>query len=326
MAGCEVRSQPRRNSRSPASTRRARVSNAMSTARSRVRRTRLRDCHMATYQATKNPNHVAAGFPTTCETCHTTAQWPGAKFDHNTATKFPLTGKHTAVQCAALPRQQRLQGHGRQLRRLPHGDLPGHQESQPRRRRLPDHLRDLPHHGAVAGRQVRSQQATKFPLTGKHTAGACAHATSTTSTRARRQLRRLPPGDLPGDQESQPRRRPVSRPPAKPATPRRNGRAPSSITTPRPSSPLTGKHTASACAAVPRQQRLQGNRRQLCRLPHGDLPGHQESQPRRHRLPDHLRNLPHHGAVAGRQVRSQHRDQVRRSPASTPRCNARPAT
>ena len=43
---------------------------------------------MATYQATKNPNHVAAGFPTTCETCHTTAQWPGAKFDHNTATKF----------------------------------------------------------------------------------------------------------------------------------------------------------------------------------------------------------------------------------------------
>ena len=54
-------------------------------------------CHMATYQATKNPNHVATGFPTTCETCHTTAQWPGAKFDHNTATKFPLTGKHTAV-------------------------------------------------------------------------------------------------------------------------------------------------------------------------------------------------------------------------------------
>ncbi len=33
--------------------------------------------------------------------CHAvTAGWAGATFDHNTATKFPLTGAHTTVQCA----------------------------------------------------------------------------------------------------------------------------------------------------------------------------------------------------------------------------------
>ena len=57
-------------------------------------------CHLPKYQATTNPNHAAAGFPTTCETCHTTSQWPGARFDHNAATKYPLTGKHVTVACA----------------------------------------------------------------------------------------------------------------------------------------------------------------------------------------------------------------------------------
>ncbi|MBE0659250.1 MAG: hypothetical protein IH602_16265 [Bryobacteraceae bacterium] len=38
-----------------------------------------------------NPNHVTAGFPTTCTTCHTTTRWAGATVTH----KFPIyTGKH----------------------------------------------------------------------------------------------------------------------------------------------------------------------------------------------------------------------------------------
>src|SRR5207244_4861394 len=57
-------------------------------------------CHLADFQKTTNPNHTAASFPTTCATCHTTTQWLGAKFDHNTATKFALTGAHVTVACA----------------------------------------------------------------------------------------------------------------------------------------------------------------------------------------------------------------------------------
>ena len=37
-------------------------------------------------------NHIAAGFPTTCTSCHNTNQWTGATFNH----RFPIyTGKHT---------------------------------------------------------------------------------------------------------------------------------------------------------------------------------------------------------------------------------------
>ncbi len=54
-------------------------------------------CHQADWNGTTSPNHVSAGFPTTCETCHTTASWLGAKFDHSTF--FPLTGAHATVPC-----------------------------------------------------------------------------------------------------------------------------------------------------------------------------------------------------------------------------------
>jgi hypothetical protein len=57
-------------------------------------------CHLTDFQKTTNPNHVTSGFPQDCKLCHTTAQWQGATFDHNTATKFALTGVHATVQCA----------------------------------------------------------------------------------------------------------------------------------------------------------------------------------------------------------------------------------
>lgn len=55
-------------------------------------------CHQADWNSTTNPAHAAAGFPTTCDTCHTTTSWAGATFNHNN-TPFPLTGAHTTVAC-----------------------------------------------------------------------------------------------------------------------------------------------------------------------------------------------------------------------------------
>jgi hypothetical protein len=57
-------------------------------------------CHKADYNKTTNPNHVSAGFPISCATCHNTTSWTGAPFDHN-KTPFPLTGAHKTVACAA---------------------------------------------------------------------------------------------------------------------------------------------------------------------------------------------------------------------------------
>ncbi len=55
-------------------------------------------CHQPEYNGTTNPPHAASGFPTTCETCHSTTNWTSATFDHN-ATNFPLTGVHATTSC-----------------------------------------------------------------------------------------------------------------------------------------------------------------------------------------------------------------------------------
>jgi hypothetical protein len=58
-------------------------------------------CHMADYQKATAPiNHVAAGFPTTCDTCHkySDASWTQATFDHSKV--FPLAGAHATTACA----------------------------------------------------------------------------------------------------------------------------------------------------------------------------------------------------------------------------------
>jgi hypothetical protein len=56
-------------------------------------------CHQADYTGATNPAHATAGFPTTCESCHGTANWTSSTFNHNTSTTFPLTGAHQAVAC-----------------------------------------------------------------------------------------------------------------------------------------------------------------------------------------------------------------------------------
>jgi len=58
-------------------------------------------CHTTQYQNTTNPNHLAAKFPTTCETCHkaTDSVWTQGKFTHSW---FPITsGKHAGNACSA---------------------------------------------------------------------------------------------------------------------------------------------------------------------------------------------------------------------------------
>jgi len=57
-------------------------------------------CHLSRYQQTTNPNHQAAGFPTTCDSCHRASDpsFRGAVFNH---TWFPITsGRHAGRACA----------------------------------------------------------------------------------------------------------------------------------------------------------------------------------------------------------------------------------
>ncbi len=57
-------------------------------------------CHQKDYNAAKTPvDHIASGFPTTCDSCHkfTDPTWMGATFSHTT---FPLVGVHKTTACA----------------------------------------------------------------------------------------------------------------------------------------------------------------------------------------------------------------------------------
>ena len=58
-------------------------------------------CHKADYDRTLSPSHVAARFPTTCETCHLGGDnsWTPGRFTH---TWFPITsGRHSGHPCSA---------------------------------------------------------------------------------------------------------------------------------------------------------------------------------------------------------------------------------
>ena len=57
-------------------------------------------CHRAAYEATTDPNHIAAGFPTTCEGCHSTANWTSTTWDHD-GLFFPIySGTHRGAWTA----------------------------------------------------------------------------------------------------------------------------------------------------------------------------------------------------------------------------------
>lgn len=56
-------------------------------------------CHQGEYNATTQPNHVAANYPTSCEQCHTTVAWTRATFSHAGVTR-------NCAQCHTLDYNQ----------------------------------------------------------------------------------------------------------------------------------------------------------------------------------------------------------------------------
>jgi hypothetical protein len=57
-------------------------------------------CHQDAFNGSKNPAHLAGGYPTTCADCHATSAWVPASFDHSTKG-FTLLGVHATTACTA---------------------------------------------------------------------------------------------------------------------------------------------------------------------------------------------------------------------------------
>ncbi|MBL0158638.1 MAG: hypothetical protein IPP47_16260 [Bryobacterales bacterium] len=133
------------------------------------------NCHLKDYNGASNPNHVTAGFPKDCTVCHTTTAWKGAVFNHNTATKFPLTGFHTTVQCAACHVNNVYKGTAATCEGC-------HLKDYNKTTNNPNHVAAaFPKDCALChttttwkGAVFNHNTATKFPLTGFHTTVQCA--------------------------------------------------------------------------------------------------------------------------------------------------------
>ncbi len=67
-------------------------------------------CHREDYQEASDPNHVAAGFPTTCDMCHLPSQssWNQARLNH--AAVYPLMGVHATLDCSACHKNNVYKG------------------------------------------------------------------------------------------------------------------------------------------------------------------------------------------------------------------------
>jgi hypothetical protein len=131
-------------------------------------------CHRAEYDATAAPvpPHAASGFPTTCQTCHTTTTWSGSIFDH-ASTPFPLTGAHTTVACAGCHGDGVYAGKSTLCYSCHQAEYaatttPAHAASG-----FPTACQACHSTSTWAGATF-DHNATLFPLTGAHAAVACA--------------------------------------------------------------------------------------------------------------------------------------------------------
>jgi hypothetical protein len=121
-------------------------------------------CHTANYQSA--PGHLANNFPQDCTQCHTVSAWTPASFDHSF---FPLTGGHTALDCAQCHAGGVYAGLSQDCYSC---HTPDYQSA-------PGHLaNNFPHDctqcHAVSGWTPATFDHSFFPLTGGHTALDCA--------------------------------------------------------------------------------------------------------------------------------------------------------
>ena len=235
----------------------------------------------ATYERDHEPEPRPAGFSRRCEDCHRVTARAGRARPSRTRRRFPLAGGHAGLACARCHA-------GRRLTRLADAraspatsrTTPRASEPQPRRRRLPDARASPATRARAGGRPAFDHAATRFPLTGAHTAGRvrplprgrpATRAPPRTALAATRRTTTAPRTRTTGGGASRPR--------ARAATPPEPGGRRTSTTT-QTRFPLTGAHQRVDCARCHVGGRYTGTPDGLLLLPPGRLRPHHEPEPR----------------------------------------------
>ncbi len=253
-------------------------------------------CHQADYNATKNPNHAAAGFSTACETCHRPGgpQWGGGggtSFNHNAV--FQLVGVHATQACASCHRNSVFKGTAR--------DCVGCHQADYNRAQNPNHVAagfstsceschrasDLQWRGGAP-----FNHNAVFQLVGVHATQACTSCHRNNVFKGTsRDVCRLPSGRLQRHAQPESRRRRILD--LVRDLPSRGGLSMERCHVQPQCRLPVGRHARRAGVyKLPPQQRIQGHGTHVRRLPSGQLQRHAESESRRHRLPDDVRELP----------------------------------
>ena len=140
----------------------------------RAAQTNCVSCHQNDYQSARAPNHVAAGFPTTCDTCHRASDttFNQARFDHRAS--FPLVGQHAQQACATCHKNNVFRGTAR--------DCVGCHRDAYNRTTAPNHVAagfsttcESCHRATDSSfRGANFNHAAVFPLVGQHAQQVCA--------------------------------------------------------------------------------------------------------------------------------------------------------
>ena len=137
-------------------------------------------CHLADFNKTNNPPHAQAGFPTTCQQCHNTSAWdPATNFDHNTFTKFPLTGAHTTVACNLCHINGQFIGTPTDCASCHMKDFQGTTNPNHVQSGIPTTCQQC-HNTTSWNNATFDHSTTGFPLSGAHTALQCSQCHNTT--------------------------------------------------------------------------------------------------------------------------------------------------
>ena len=129
-------------------------------------------CHQADYTGTTNPNHATVGFPTTCDTCHTTTAWTGATSITRTR-RLPADRRARHRRLRSMPHQQQLHTLPTACYCCHQADFTGTTNPAARSCRLPDRLHAVPLHHELDYVDLQSRHRS-FPLTGFHATLTCA--------------------------------------------------------------------------------------------------------------------------------------------------------
>ena len=124
-------------------------------------------CHRKDYDATRAPAHAAAGFPVTCEVCHSAGAnaWQAAGVNHSAV--FPLVGLHASQACETCHKNNVFAGTPR--------DCVGCHQADYSRTQNPNHVAagfpttcDSCHRAADSSWLQGTFNHTRFPLRGSH--------------------------------------------------------------------------------------------------------------------------------------------------------------